>query len=566
MTEASVPPDTGAEPLLEVANLSVRFGAVEVVSNVSFTLSPGRCLALVGESGSGKSVTARSLLGLAGDDAVVSADRLSFRGQDLRKLRARAWQRLRGREIGLVLQDALVSLDPLRSVGREIDDALRLHTRLRPAARRERVQALLASVGMPEPELRAGQLSGELSGGLRQRALIASAIALEPPLLIADEPSTALDTTVQSHILDLLDTLRSRGTAVLLISHDLAVVSRVADQVAVMTQGRIVEAGPTAGVLGAPRHEYTRRLLAAVPAGRGRGVRLGPDLTDAADAVAASSVSRPEAAAASPVLEARGLCKSFHMPGRTGLTAVDDVSFALAGGRTLGLVGESGSGKTTTARMLLGLTAPDAGEVRLFGQQWSALRESERRPDRPLLGAVYQDALSSFDPRWSVGRLLADAAVGMGPAPRFRRRTASADRRERVAGLLAMVGLGPELAARSPRTLSGGQRQRVGIARALAAQPKILICDEPVSSLDVSIQAGILDLLDDLQHRIGLSYVFISHDLSVVRHMSDDVAVMLAGRIVETAPAEQLFNTPVHPYTRLLLASAPRIRGRNARR
>ncbi|MCW4384670.1 ABC transporter ATP-binding protein [Salinibacterium sp. SYSU T00001] len=525
-----------SEPLLSVEDLRVSFSGVAAVDGVSFDVAAGECLALVGESGSGKSVTARSLLGLAGSS--VTAQRLSLGGRDLLRVSPRDWREIRGGEIGLVLQDALVSLDPLRPVGREIDDALRLHTTLKSGQRRERVIELLHAVGMPEPETRAGQRAGELSGGLRQRALIASAIAAGPRLLIADEPTTALDATVQAQVLQLLGELRSSGTALLLISHDLAVVREVSDRVAVMRAGRIVESGATEEVLRNPQHEYTRELIRSVPSGVPRGVPL---LSPAS----ASTDERRTAGAV--ILEARGVSKVFPRRHAAPLLAVDDVSLRLARGSTLGLVGESGSGKTTLARLLLGLEEPDSGTVLLDDEPFSDVPERSRRPRRRMLGAVYQDPLSSFDPRHSVRRILLDA-VGKG---------AEADRR--IAELLDAVGLPSAVLLRRPLHLSGGQRQRVAIARALAPRPAVIVCDEPVSALDVSVQAQVLDLLDELQREFGLAYLFISHDLGVVQHVSDRIAVMRAGRIVEEGEASEVFASPSHEYTRRLLASSPRL-------
>ena len=547
-------PETGAAPVLRVDNLRVEFDASPVVDGVSFMVHAGECLALVGESGSGKSVTARSILGLAGDRSRVSADALELRGRSVLGISERAWRSIRGTDAGLILQDALASLDPLRPVAREIGDALRLHTRMSARDRAERVQELLRSVGMPEPQLRALQRSGELSGGLRQRALIASAIALDPPLLIADEPTTALDTTVQAHILDLLDDLRRAGAAILLISHDLAVVSRVADRIAVMTEGRIVETGPTAEVLGNPREAYTKRLLGAVPAGRPRGERLiaVPRTAIAASPLGAAPV-RPPAADAPVVLTGTGLSRSFRGPDGSDRVAVEDASFTLRRGETLGLVGESGSGKTTLARLALGLLAPDAGTVHLGGTLWNPRRESQRRAGRSRVGAVYQDALASFDPRLSVGAVLADALSGGVHANPARLR-------DELAELLGSVGLDTSVLSRRPLHLSGGQRQRVAIARAIAPGPDILICDEPVSALDVSVQAQVLDLLDELQERRGLAYLFISHDLGVVSHVSDRVAVMSDGRIVESGTTAAVLSSPEHPFTRQLVAASPRLR------
>ncbi|TDW31329.1 dipeptide ABC transporter ATP-binding protein [Cryobacterium psychrophilum] len=548
-------PSEGPGLPLSVANLSVSFGGATVVRSVSFQVAAGECLAIVGESGSGKSVTARTLLGLAGANATVRADEVALGGRSVLDLSPAAWRQRRGRDIGLVLQDALVSLDPLRPIGREIGDSLRLHTGMGATARRQRVIELLAAVGLPEPDMRVLQRSGELSGGERQRALIAAAIALDPPLLIADEPTTALDVTVQAQVLELLGDIKRRGTALLLISHDLAVVSRIADRVAVMRDGELIESGPTREVLRSPQHVYTRRMIAAVPGDKPRGTRLAPPaavpaggaLAEAPQVRERGSASTPSAATVA--LEARGLVKTFTRPDGTRVNAVDDVSFHLDEGTTLGIVGESGSGKTTTARLLLALSTADRGNVQVMGEPWSALSEAQRRPRRASVGAIYQDALGSFDPRHSVAEIMRDAA-GEG---RGRRRTSS----PRVLELLDSVGLDSTVLDRRPLQLSGGQRQRVGIARALAGRPRVLICDEPVSSLDVSVQAQVLDLLDELQRELGLSMIFISHDLGVVQHMSDRVAVMQNGRIVETGAAAQIFRSPAQAYTRQLLAAVP---------
>ena len=547
-------------PLLEVRDLGVSFGGAPVVSGVSFVVEPRECFAIVGESGSGKSVTARSILGLAGPRARVTASVLRFDDTDILDASPRRLRSLRGRDIGLVSQGALVALDPLRPIGREVADVLRLHTAIGLRERQQRVVELLEEAGLPEPSLRATQRPDELSGGMRQRAVIASAVALRPRLLIADEPTTALDTTVQARILELLNRLRGEGTAILLISHDLAVVSSIASHIAVMQYGRIVESGTTHEVLSAPRHPYTRSLIAAIPTGRPRGSRL----TDAAMTVSApATVSAPPPVSApatvfapepspepaavphsEPVLVARGLSRHFG-----SRIAVHDVSFDLERGKTLGVVGESGSGKTTIARLALALDRPDSGTIELLDSPWSAVTEAQRRSRRPRIGAIYQDALSSFDPRLTVGQILADA-LGRGRHGG----TASA-----VRELLLRVGLEPETARRRPRLLSGGQQQRVGIARAIAPRPDILVCDEPVSSLDVLVQAQVLDLLDELQQRHGLSYLFISHDLGVVRHMSDTMLVMREGRVLEHGPTEEVFSSPQHEYTTALLAAAPRI-------
>ncbi|WP_024680088.1 dipeptide ABC transporter ATP-binding protein [Pseudomonas syringae] len=536
---------------LIVEDLSIEFAGQSVVRNLSFTLAPGKTLALVGESGSGKSVTARSLIGLAGAGAKVTARTLSYGGQDLLGLSERSWRTLRGKGIGFVLQDALVSLDPLRPVGKEILEVLKTHGWGDRRRRAERVVELLEKVGVPEPQLRARQRPDQLSGGLRQRALIASALALSPGLVIADEPTTALDATVQAQILDVLQEIKARGDSLLIISHDLAVVAHLADEVLVLRHGEVVEQGPMQQVLHAPRHPYTRALLDAVPGEHVRGTRLSPERGDV--------VAQPRPGPDSRVLlRASHLGKRYVGPDQQSRQVVDGVSFELRAGRTLGIVGESGSGKTTVARIVLGLLQPDAGQVRFLDQPWAGIGadqvgEKHRRVHRRDISVIYQDPLSSFDPRWSVGQILADAldvadiSVEQQPA--------------RISQLLSQVRLPAELATRRPLQLSGGQRQRVAIARAIASNPKVIICDEPVSALDVSVQAQVLDLLADLQASLGLAYLFISHDLGVIRHVSDEVLVMRHGKVVESADVETLFEHPQHEYTRRLLGAVPRLPG-----
>ncbi|SDX46407.1 peptide/nickel transport system ATP-binding protein [Pseudomonas syringae] len=536
---------------LIVEDLSIEFAGQPVVRNLSFTLAPGKTLALVGESGSGKSVTARSLIGLAGAGAKVTARTLSYGGQDLLGLSERGWRALRGKGIGFVLQDALVSLDPLRPVGKEIIEVLKTHGWGDRSRRAERVVELLEKVGVPEPQLRARQRPDQLSGGLRQRALIASALALSPGLVIADEPTTALDATVQAQILEVLQEIKARGDSLLIISHDLAVVAQLADEVLVLRHGEVVEQGPMQQVLHAPRHPYTRALLDAVPGEHVRGTCLSPERGDA--------ITQPRPGTDSPVLlQASQLGKRYVGPDQQARQVVDGVSFELRAGRTLGIVGESGSGKTTVARIVLGLLQPDAGQVRFLDQPWAGIgadqvEEKHRRVHRRDISVIYQDPLSSFDPRWSVGQILADAldvagiSVEQQPA--------------RISQLLSQVRLPVEMATRRPLQLSGGQRQRVAIARAIASNPKVIICDEPVSALDVSVQAQVLDLLADLQASLGLAYLFISHDLGVIRHVSDEVLVMRHGKVVESADVETLFERPQHEYTRRLLGAVPRLPG-----
>ncbi len=567
-------------PAVRVRDLHVTFGRGadrrEVVHGVSFDVPRGQCLALVGESGSGKSVTARTLVGLTGRGATVRASALALHGTDLLGFAERDWRRLRGGAVGLVLQDALVSLDPVRPVGREIDEVLRLHTTLGRTARAARVEELLDQVGVPDPAVRARQLPHELSGGLRQRALIASALAGEPDLLVADEPTTALDVTVQAQVLDLLARLRDDGRTLLVISHDLAVVSRLADQVAVMQDGRIVEAGPTGRVLGDPQHPYTRRLLDAVPVEHAKGTRLSAPAVPAGTATSATGTAATAVTAAAPrpgttaapapatpapvptrhpvgevVARLDGVRRSFTGPDGTDRAAVRDVSFTLRARETLGIVGESGSGKTTTARILLGLTEPSAGTVEVHGRSWAGLTARERRELRRHVQVVHQDPLSSFDPRHGVGRILGDA-LGVAGVPRRGRRDAAV-------ALLEQVGLTAEHLERRPLQLSGGQRQRVAIARALAPRPGLIVCDEPVSALDVSIQAQVLDLLADVQAETGVAYLFISHDLGVIHHVSDRVLVLSGGEVVEHGDVHDVLTAPQHPYTRRLVAAVPRV-------
>jgi peptide/nickel transport system ATP-binding protein len=425
-------------------------------------------------------------------------------------------------------------------VGREIGEALRLHGWGDRAARKQRILDLLERVGVPYPAVRARQRPDQLSGGLRQRALIASAIALDPDIVIADEPTTALDVTVQAQVLAQLEAMKARGASIILISHDLSVVAQLADRILVMRGGDVLEQGTAAEVLGDPQHEYTRALIAAVPSEATRG-RL---LTPGAEPVPAKP------APGAVVLSATDLVKRFHTSDGTVTTAVDRVSFTLRAGETLGIVGESGSGKSTTARLALGLETLDGGEVRLLGQEWSRLPESRRRRLRSRISVVYQDPLSSFDPRWNVERILVDAL-------RSERFASDADRRARVRELLAQVGLPENVLPRFPLRLSGGQRQRVAIARALAPRPDVIVLDEAVSALDVTIQAQILDLLAVLQRESGVAYLFISHDLGVISHVSDRVLVMKDGVVVEEGTPERVFEHPEQPYTRALIAAIP---------
>ncbi|MDN4640187.1 ABC transporter ATP-binding protein [Agreia sp. PsM10] len=543
---------TDAHVLVRAAGLTVRFGSTVVVDSVSLSLAAGECLAIVGESGSGKTLTARALLGLLPDGAVLSADELLIDGADVRRNSEADWRRIRGARVGLVSQDALVSLDPLRRVGREVAEVLEIHGdpvsghRMPWAALDETVTTQLGRVAMPEPEERARQYPHELSGGLRQRALIASALAGKPGVLIADEPTTALDVTVQAQVLDLLSGLRDDGLGIIVISHDLAVVAGIADRVAVMRSGRIVEVGATVEVLSNPRHPYTRMLLAAAP-------RLPDASFPESSFPEPVEGSRPSTSSGGdPVLRATGLGRDFRRPDGGVRSAVDDVSFDVLPAAAIGIVGESGSGKTTLARLLLGFDAPDRGSVTLDGQPWSGITEGRRRSRRGDIQYISQDPLGSFDPRYTVSRIVAEGLRGGS-------RLSSRTRAARIRTLLDSVGLDASLAGRRPHELSGGQRQRVAIARAIASEPRILVCDEPVSALDVSIQATIIDLLAGLRRDLGVALVFVSHDLAVVATLCDDVLVMRDGRVVESGAIGEVFAHPRHPFTRALVDAVPRM-------
>lgn len=545
-------------PLLELEGLRVGFhdraqdGAV--VDGVGLTIHAGRVTAIVGESGSGKSVTARSLLGLAGETATVSTDRFRIGGVDVSRLSQRQWREHRGKDIGFILQDALTSLDPLRPIGREVEEALTAHRWGDRRTRAARVIEALHEAGLPDAEELRHARPGELSGGQRQRALIAQALAMRPPILIADEPTTSLDVTVQAQILDLFQALTDRGHGILLISHDLGVVSRLADTILVLRSGVVVEEGDAAHVLSDPKDEYTKQLLDSVPDPSRRRSLLAnteqPGNTQPGDR-RLDHAHAEEDAASEIAVEALHLRKTYRRRGkRAARAALDDVSFSVKRGATLGIVGESGSGKSTLAWIVAGLKSADEGSVAIFGD------ESPNRRGRRRVQVVYQDPLSSFDPRHTVGAVLRDAlAVNDVPASL---------RGARVTELLEQVGLSDRLADRRPIGLSGGQRQRLAIARALACEPDVLVLDEPVSALDASVQARVLDLLTSLQGRLGLTYLFVSHDLGVVHHMSDDVIVMQDGRIVEHGEADELFTRPQHPYTRQLIAAVPVLPSRGA--
>ncbi|MEV0997873.1 ABC transporter ATP-binding protein [Nonomuraea sp. NPDC050202] len=524
-------------PLLEIRDLSVAFRTrkrdVTVVRNVSMEIQPGQTVAVVGESGSGKSTTAAAVNRLLPDNGRITGGQVLFEGRDLARASRREMTAIRGAGIGLVPQDPMSNLNPLMRIGDQIAEALEVHGVATGRAARARVVELLDMVGIPDPERRIGQYPHEFSGGMRQRALIAMGLACRPRLLIADEPTSALDVTVQRRILDQLGQLTAEmGTAVFLITHDLALAAERADVVAVMYQGEIVETGPAAGILSDPAHEYTRRLLRAVPS--------------------LSSVRVSEPPRQEPdLVVVEGLRKVFPIRG-TGeeFTAVDGVSFAVPRGCTVSIVGESGSGKSTTANLLLGLDAPTAGGIRFDGTDLTALGRKDLFAFRRRVQPVFQNPYASLDPRYTVEKSITEPL-------RVHRVGTAAERRKAAAELLEKVALPASLAGRLPHELSGGQRQRVAIARALALSPELVVLDEAVSALDVLVQAQILELLAELQRELGLSYLFISHDLAVVRMISHAVHVMRGGRIVESGTAQEIFDHPSDDYTRELLAAIP---------
>ncbi|MCD2472272.1 ABC transporter ATP-binding protein [Jiella sp. MQZ9-1] len=567
--------DRAAGALLSVENLSVEFrsmaGITKAVTGFSMTIAPGRTVALVGESGSGKSVTSQAILGLLPKNGVVTSGKIQFRDKqlglvDLAKIPRASpqFRSIRGRSIAMVFQEPMTAFSPLHTLGDQIGEMAAAHRSGSKAEIRELTAETLRLVRFPEPERAMRMYPFELSGGLRQRAMIAMALMCRPPLLIADEPTTALDVTLQAQILKLLKDLQAElDMAVLLITHDLGVVANLAEEVVVMHHGRIVESGPVGTIFSAPSHPYLVSLMKAVPDfSDAERRRLTPirEIRIDADILVKPKARGPLGA---PLITARGLQKSFSLRGDRRLVgraparvihALNDVSLTVRRGECLGLVGESGSGKTTLARALMRAVAVDRGEIVLHGEGApvdlvSADREALFKV-RKRMQYVFQDPFSSLDPRMTVGAILSEPLEIHGLC-------ASSDRRERVERLLAAVGLDQSFAGRYPHSFSGGQRQRIGIARALALEPEILICDEPVAALDVSVQAQILNLLKDLQRLSGLTYVFITHNLAVVNHIADRIVVMCDGAIVEMAPREALLRRPLHPYTKLLIEAVP---------
>ena len=527
-------------PLLSVENLTIPLPAgmdrPHAVERLTYEVKAGEIVCVVGESGSGKSMTANAIMGLLPAYLRPSSGRLMLQGADLLAMAEPEREKLRGSTVSMIFQEPLSALNPLMRVGDQIAEVMEVHGAGDAARNAVRVAELIAYVGLPDPADLARAYPFRLSGGQRQRVMIAMALALEPALLIADEPTTALDVTTQAQILDLIRKIqRAKGMGVMLITHDFGVVADIADRVVVMERGRAVEQGIAAEVLNRPAHPYTRRLVAAVPHGQAKAEPVGPDTP-------------------SPLLEVRRLTKTYRSGG--GLfarprvvKAVDGIDLTLAGGETLGLVGESGSGKSTLGRCLLKLLRVDGGEILFRGRDIVPLAPAAFRPLRRHMQMIFQDPFASLNPRQTVGRILTDGPVANGAS----RDDATAKARD----LLALVGLEPSALARYPHEFSGGQRQRIGIARALALEPDLLVADESVSALDVSVQAQVLDLLQELKKKLGLAMIFITHDLRVAAQICDRIAVMHRGAIVECGPAAQIFDAPTHAYTQRLIAAVP---------
>lgn len=552
-----------ATPLLEIQDLTISFAGQAAVRGLNLQLAAGETLALVGESGCGKSSTALALMRLLGPQARYSGQVL-LQGRDVLGLSEKALSDLRGREIAMVFQEPMTSLNPLQSIGQQVSEAIALHQTLAPTEVREQALALLSQVRLPHPVQRFDDYPHQLSGGQRQRVMIAMAVACQPKLLIADEPTTALDVTIQAEILALIDSLRRElGMAVLLITHDLGLVAQWADRVAVMHAGQVLEQGPVSLVLGQPAHAYTQGLLAASLHGDSTQHYLQDRLVEIRHSAQGGFVlerpprraSAPASPSAQPLLRVQDL--SVHYPGRRHtVQAVQGVSFEISAGETLGLVGESGCGKSSLSRALVGLVEAQQGQVLLQGQDLLRLSRRELLPWRRRIQMIFQDPYGSLNPRQRVGEIL-------GHALRLHGVSAAAERERRILAILSDVGLPAAARERYPHEFSGGQRQRIGIARALVLRPELVICDEPVSALDVSVQAQILNLLVDLKAEYGLSYLFISHDISVVRYIADRVMVMQGGQVVDRGAHPGFWTEPRHPYTERLLASVPGLGARD---
>ncbi|WP_256805565.1 ABC transporter ATP-binding protein [Bradyrhizobium sp. Bra64] len=528
-----------APPAVSIKNLRIALpkGAERdfAVDGISLDLRPGKIVCVVGESGSGKSMCAHALMGLLPDTVDVASGEIQFEGRDLLKLDDDGWRDLRGRRLAMIFQEPMTALNPLMRIGDQMAEMFEAHGLLTPTERRARALSLAREVGLPDPERIVRAYPHQLSGGQRQRAMIAMALALEPAVLVADEPTTALDVTTQAQILKLIRNLqRNRNMAVMFITHDFGVVADIADQVVVLRHGKVVEEGPAATVFNEPQHDYTKALLAAVPT-------MDPPARQPLDDQARA-------------VEVIGLDKTYVTSGGwfredRRVDAARQVNFNILKGETLGLVGESGSGKSSVARLVMRLIEADRGTVRIGETDLTSLSGKALRAERHRIQMIFQDPFASLNPRRKVGHIIADGpiAAGTGQKVAF----------DRARDLLKMVGLDAGALERYPHEFSGGQRQRIGIARALALEPEIIVADEAVSALDVSVQAQVLKLLEDLKARLGLSMLFITHDLRVAAQICDRIAVMQRGAIVELKPTAQLFASPEHPYTRELLAAVP---------
>jgi peptide/nickel transport system ATP-binding protein len=616
-------PDIAPQPALEVRDLKTQFftddGVVRAVDGVSFTVGAGETLGIVGESGSGKSITALSLMRLLDEPSRIVGGEIRFQGRDMLKATPEELRNLRGDRLAMVFQDPMTSLNPVLKIARQLTETMVVHGRYTPAQASKRAVDLLGRMGVSAPERAIDSYPHQFSGGMRQRVMLALGMSNEPALLIADEPTTALDVTIQAQILDLLRELnRDFGTAIVLISHDLGVIARVCARTLVMYGGEVVEEGPTEDLLADPRHPYTWALINAVPrvdeattesrrlttiegqppdplnqpsgcrfaqrcpfriakcdehpaldevlpdrkarcwvTQSGQKLALKPRVSVSPATPATPPIRETSIPTETPILQVRGLVKRFALPKRgffeaaRFVHAVDHVDLDVRRGETVGLVGESGCGKSTLARTIIRIHKPDAGEILFDGQDIAGSTQSEIRPLRKRIQMVFQDPYASLNPRMSVADILGEPLRFHGLT------TTSAETRSRTDELLNIVGLSPKAAQRYPHEFSGGQRQRISIARALAVKPDFIVADEPISALDVNIQAQIINLMLDLQDRFGLTYLFIAHDLAVVRHISDRIVVLYLGKVMEIAPAGAIFAHPLHPYTRYLISAVP---------